>query len=108
MTVCYSCGSELNEWSESKGQIGQCRYCYAHYKRALHATNAIARLKQLARTHARKALNLGLIFKHNCTCGNEKSEMHHPDYSKPLEVVWQCKACHSAFHALERKVLNLA
>ena len=23
---------------------------------------------------------------------------HHPDYSKPLEVIWCCHSCHIAFH----------
>ena len=27
-----------------------------------------------------------------------KPEAHHFDYSKPLEVVWVCKACHTEFH----------
>jgi hypothetical protein len=27
-----------------------------------------------------------------------KTEAHHPDYSKPLEVIWLCKPCHLAEH----------
>lgn len=27
-----------------------------------------------------------------------KTEAHHPDYSKPLEVVWMCKSCHTKEH----------
>lgn len=31
--------------------------------------------------------------------GNEtRIEAHHPDYSKPLEVVWMCVLCHNAEH----------
>jgi uncharacterized CHY-type Zn-finger protein len=29
---------------------------------------------------------------------------HHPDYSKPLDVVWLCYACHNQLHALLRTV----
>ena len=29
---------------------------------------------------------------------------HHEDYSKPLDVVWLCAACHRQFHALKETV----
>lgn len=36
-------------------------------------------------------------------CGSVNSlDKHHPDYSKPLEVVWLCKSCHLRLHAAER------
>ncbi|GAG03219.1 unnamed protein product, partial [marine sediment metagenome] len=31
-------------------------------------------------------------------CGDEKTEAHHEDYSKPLEVKWLCKKHHSELH----------
>jgi hypothetical protein len=31
-------------------------------------------------------------------CGNESVHAHHPDYSKPLDVVWLCRVCHAAIH----------
>lgn len=31
-------------------------------------------------------------------CGKQKSEAHHPDYSKPLEVIWLCRQCHAKEH----------
>ena len=33
-------------------------------------------------------------------CGEIKSEGHHPDYSKPLEVKWLCKIHHNNIHRL--------
>lgn len=33
-------------------------------------------------------------------CGDSKSEAHHCDYSKPLEIQWLCKAHHVAWHRL--------
>lgn len=33
------------------------------------------------------------------SCGaKERLDAHHPDYSKPLEVMWLCKRCHGAEH----------
>lgn len=31
-------------------------------------------------------------------CGNAKVEAHHPDYSKPLDVIWLCKKHHGEIH----------
>jgi hypothetical protein len=31
-------------------------------------------------------------------CGAERAEAHHPDYSKPLDVIWLCKTHHAQAH----------
>jgi hypothetical protein len=31
-------------------------------------------------------------------CGADKPDKHHPDYDKPLEVVFLCRRCHIAEH----------
>ena len=51
------------------------------------------------RMAARTALKAGKITRGPCEkCGAEKAEMHHPDYSKPLLVVWLCQTCHRKLH----------
>ena len=43
------------------------------------------------------ALRNGTLFKlpcEHCLEVNEKVQAHHPDYSKPLEVIWLCKVHH--------------
>jgi len=105
MKECISCGCELNQFSESKGQKGKCRHCYNQYKKAYLEVD-INLIKQSARIKANRALSKGLIIKQDCAiCGTQESEMHHHDYSKPLDVNWLCHPCHSEFHALENKVL---
>lgn len=32
-----------------------------------------------------------------CFC-EEKLHAHHPDYNKPLEVIWLCRSCHEILH----------
>jgi len=33
-----------------------------------------------------------------CYCGASAEQYHHPDYSKPLDVVAVCKPCHASIH----------
>ena len=47
------------------------------------------------------ALKTGKLKKFSCLiCGDEKSEGHHPDYSRPLDVVWLCSSHHKQAHAI--------
>ena len=43
-----------------------------------------------------------LVRPENCSHCHKvcKPHGHHPDYSKPLDVVWLCAECHTALHAL--------
>jgi hypothetical protein len=46
------------------------------------------------------ALAKGRLVRMACeVCGNEKSQAHHDDYSKPLEVRWLCALHHARHHA---------
>lgn len=55
--------------------------------------------KWRARALLRYAVKIGTIIKTPCIiCGNIKTEGHHEDYSKPLEVIWFCVKHHKQYH----------
>ena len=41
-------------------------------------------------------------------CGSEKVEAHHPDYDRPLDVIWMCPAHHKQTHAMAKQLLKAA
>jgi hypothetical protein len=70
---------------------------YSNYRRKEGEAEKIT-----ARWKLNEALKRGQIQRpKKCSrCGVECTPHgHHPDYSKPLEVVWLCGICHKAEHA---------
>lgn len=56
-------------------------------------------LKHAAHRAVAIALRRGELTRMSCeVCGNEKSEGHHDDYSKPLVVRWLCHRHHLEAH----------
>lgn len=55
--------------------------------------------KDLARNKLRYALERGVLERQPCeVCGDPKTDGHHDDYAKPLEVRWLCRVHHMALH----------
>lgn len=67
------------------------------------------RAKELARNVTKKAIRGGGLAKQPCEeCGaTERVEVHHVDYTKPLEIRWLCKPCHYKQHAPKREALRI-
>jgi hypothetical protein len=56
-----------------------------------------------------KAIRDGRIKQESCAvCGKEKTQGHHEDYSKPLDVIWLCVRHHQDrhIHLRNAKTLN--
>lgn len=67
--------------------------------RKTHPLTMAARVKMRARSMANTHLRRGKIKRKPCeNCGSKKAQMHHEDYSKPLEVRWLCRRCHVQHH----------
>ncbi len=80
------------------GYMYMCRQCRVDFpeKRRLVTKDSI---KVKARSKLRRALLAGVVKREPCTKCGLKAEAHHPDYSKPLDVVWLCKIHHKIEHA---------
>lgn len=57
-----------------------------------------ARIK--ANRALRNAVQAGRITRQPCWVCGEKAVAHHPDYDRPLDVVWLCQPHHKQAHAL--------
>lgn len=63
--------------------------------------------KAKARCFLNVAVRRGKIVKQPCeVCGESKTQGHHEDYSKPLEVVWLCKRHHREKHTPPRPIIG--
>lgn len=57
----------------------------------------------------RDAVRKGKVKPKPCAeCGNPKSHGHHPDYSKPLKVIWLCVRHHARLHGMLRCKARIA
>jgi hypothetical protein len=101
LVTCIACKTEKPLTDMSHNNASLCRECHGRAE-AKHRQNY--RLRHPEKARAEKtiqwAIQSGKIKKYACAvCGTtEKVEAHHPDYSKPLEVVWLCREHHLQKH----------
>lgn len=55
--------------------------------------------KHQAKVQVGRAVKKGTLIKQPCIkCGDVKVITHHPDYDKPLDVMWICRKHHREIH----------
>lgn len=98
--TCSNCNNLL----DTRGRY--CLKCHANYMkqwRKSHPLNTEQRIKANCRAITNMSVKRGKLVKLNCQkCGSIKSETHHFDYSKPLEVNWLCRKHHLELHRKKR------
>ena len=78
-----------------------CKSCHAEYMRKwrkTHPLNDEQRMKDICRSYAGVYKRRGKIQVKVCRICGTPAEMHHEDYTKPLEVDWLCEKHHQALH----------
>lgn len=83
-----------------------CAACHAAYMRRNRPKFAElegdARKRAVCRSYTKNLIRRGELQREPCRdCGDEKSEVHHPDYDDPRNVVWLCRTCHLSLHRNE-------
>ena len=58
--------------------------------------------KEAAKRAVHNAKRAGRLVPQPCkVCGAGRVDAHHPDYAKPLEVVWLCRRHHMEWHRMD-------
>lgn len=95
---------EKERWParKAKDQLRKQSPEYKAYKKRWRAEN---QHKQQAHTAVARALRDGALVRKPCQhCSDPRSKAHHPDYDKPLDVVWLCDDCHRTEHSRLRGI----
>lgn len=73
-------------------------------KKAAFRNTPEQRIKIKARMAVNNARIRGKITRMECcVCGDIRVHAHHPDYTKPLEIIWLCPTHHKEAHKKEIK-----
>lgn len=117
MQVCLTCGKKKPlEMFENSSRFKnakelRCNECMSEYRKKYPKRE---KAKEMARLYKKnnpkivesylimaKAFRSGkLIRANNCSlCGTLcRTDAHHEDYNKPLEVIFLCRRCHNKLH----------
>lgn len=92
-TNCKQCADDINK---ARLATDKAKALHVRYQRAWKERN---RQKTDAHEAVNEAVRTGRLSRLPCeVCGKDKSQGHHPDYSKPLEVRWLCSKHHAEVH----------
>ena len=105
--------------SRSTRRSFYCRDCRKTYDKKYYALNS-EKIQQSIKKYKRKnafklkahsavekAIKCGELVRHPCeVCGAKKTEAHHADYAKTLEVAWLCRVHHKDWHRKHGEALN--
>lgn len=95
--LCSGCGGRHLRQDQR-----YCLMCHAAYMREWRKTHKLdgeSLRKANVRSYAGAYKRRGRLSPEVCqVCGDERSQMHHEDYDKPLDVTWLCRPCHMDLH----------
>lgn len=105
---CRKCWNEFCRKRKKKYSLEEQRKWYKYRpesaKKAVNEWNRKNPEKRQAHKLVEQAIKRGEIIREVCIeCGESRTDAHHDDYTKPLEVRWLCRLHHKQTH----KITNL-
>lgn len=106
MSICSKCGKRHSRGRGGKNPYpaSYCAACHAEYTKAKRKSwdslNPEQKRRSNARAYANVYLRRGKLKRLPCEVCGAWAQMHHDDYSKPLEVRWLCRRHHGHHHAV--------
>lgn len=97
--LCARCHNYLK--AQRSSYCRECQNAYARRTRKSYSElSEEQRKKKRCRAYAKYYIRTGLIVKKPCAIEgcDLPSEMHHPDYTLPLKIVWLCRKHHRRHH----------
>ena len=76
----------------------------AAHSRATAAWKSNNAVRRAANVILGSAVKRGKIQKQPCWVCGKNAEAHHPDYDRPLDVVWLCNTHHREVHAMVSRI----
>jgi hypothetical protein len=93
---------EKHQWAlANKKRIKEYNRAYEAIRpRSSRMTTDAAKKKAKVRSKLRTAIRSGMLKAQPCEwCGSIPAEAHHPNYVRPLDVMWLCKKHHGDLHS---------
>ena len=103
----YTCSLKCGYALKKRKTVESRSRCEACGKPVRHAKNRFCSRECVKRPTKRGVKSWSGLYKvaqrtnpkaKTCACGAPGRHRHHPDYSKPEEVIWMCNKCHRRLH----------
>lgn len=107
--LCKTCYSDYMSAREVKANRSQTRYlkhkeAIAEYSKKYKGTHT---QEDITRRKTNLAIKKGILKRKPCSvCDNIKSDAHHFDYNRPLEVIWLCRKHHRLLHGAQNSLIE--